>query len=59
MRVGGFMRAAGAVQGSRQMCARDRLSLLSSLSTHARTQEREGYHVFTAGVYGDGLERLY
>jgi hypothetical protein len=25
---------------------------LCSLPTHARRQEREGYHVFTAGVYG-------
>jgi hypothetical protein len=48
------MRAAGAVQGRRQLCAREHLPVLSSLPTHARTQEREGYRVFTAGVYSGG-----
>jgi hypothetical protein len=48
------MRAAGAVQGRRPLCAREHLPVLCSLPTHARTQEREGYRVLTAGVYGGG-----
>jgi hypothetical protein len=48
------MKEAGAVQGRWSLCACELLPLLCSLSTHAHTQEREGYHVFTAGVYGGG-----
>jgi hypothetical protein len=33
--MGGFMRAAGAVQSRRQLCPRDQLPLLCSLSTNA------------------------
>ena len=51
--VGGFREQQGCAGQAAAVCAREQLALLCSLPP-PRTQEREGYHVFTAGVYGGG-----
>ena len=52
---GGCVREGSRGGGRRQLCARD--CVLCTLP-HPRTQEREGYHVFRAGVNGGGAALL-